>query len=80
VLRELRAWADKAHLTAQNIDELRQLVQLQSPQDTPYFRHAGVTMPGYRQCIPGPMTAHLHGSELEDDKPLLIQSDPPLAK
>ncbi len=63
-LRILRARADQAHLAAEDVPELRELVELRSGEESADAGEAWVDVTG--ECMPGGSVVHL--PELEDSR------------
>src|SRR5437016_820651 len=54
-VRNGRAWADDAHVAAQDVEELRQLIEARPSQDMPQPRHAPIRA----QLVRRPLTVSL---------------------
>src|SRR5579871_322508 len=61
--RQVWSRSDEAHVTAENIDELWQLVELPLPQDTACSRDSRVS--GAREARPALMLGVSHGAKLQ---------------
>jgi hypothetical protein len=75
----MRAWPDKRHIAAQDIEELRHFVQRPLPQPVPYGCDPRVVA----FSEPGSMDVNLrivHRPELPDPKDATVQAHPGLAK
>ena len=68
-VRKLRPRADQAHVTAEDVDQLRQLVKTCLTDERTEFRATAVTL--FAPCRIG-LVVHAHGTELQHRKPLPV--------
>ena len=73
-LRRLRARPDQAHVAAQHVVELRQLVQVPLAQETAEAGDPGIARRADVRAHP--VGAHHHGAELQDVEALPVQGHP----
>src|SRR6185437_2646842 len=69
---------DDRHIAGQDIDELRQLVELAFPEEHPQLGDPGVGT--YRKRRAGAIGAYDHGAELIDTESATVPSDPLLTE
>src|SRR5262249_40355090 len=76
---ELGAWTDEAHLSAEDVDELRQFVQLEAAEDRPHGTDPGIGPDG-NAVLSAPLGPHRpelpqsEGAEASPDA-LLLEED-----
>jgi hypothetical protein len=70
-----RAWADQAHVTLEDIPQLRQLIEPQFPQPTPDGGDPRVAFTGVNVCV-CLVRVQQHSSEFENDERLRVPADP----
>src|SRR5215468_1563919 len=77
-LRSLRSQSDEAHVTEENVDQLRELVETGSTEDRSHSRHAGIGLlrPDRSRPLLGIPT---HGAELVEDEDTAILARPRMA-
>src|SRR6201996_9066209 len=75
VLRNLWPRPYKAHLAADDVDQLGQLIELQTPQQGAKLCHYAVTVPRPRRPAVQRIATRFHRTKLEDDERLLVQSN-----
>ena len=70
-VQHFRARADQRHIPAQNVPELRQLIQPPPAQETPDMRHAVIRVPCGRASAAPP-----HRAEFADGEGLAVRRQP----
>src|SRR3954469_12840845 len=72
-MRALRPWADKVHIAAQNVPELRNLIDANLPDDAAHASHAVVAVAGpYRTIL---FRVHSHRAKLHHHKRPAVLAD-----
>src|SRR5439155_25697413 len=71
MLRLLRPWTHKAHISAQDIDRLRQLVEMEAPKQAPDPGDSRIVGIGLTLVT---RTSSAHGPQLEDFERLPVSA------